>query len=79
MEIPKVDIRANRKVRGEQPSALKLEKDYSVSDIPALREQWFEECSDLLGPIPMELPPFREVNHRIPLMDENMRYNYHLP
>jgi hypothetical protein len=52
---------------------------YSPSDIPRLREHWFEEYSDLLGPIPLKLPPWREVNHHIPLIDENLRYNYHLP
>ncbi|KIK14930.1 hypothetical protein PISMIDRAFT_16915, partial [Pisolithus microcarpus 441] len=25
------------------------------------------------------MPPLREVNHRIPLIDEGMRYTYHLP
>ena len=52
---------------------------YSPSDIPRLREQWFDKTSDLTGPIPLELPPFREVNHWIRLMDENIRYNYHMP
>ena len=52
---------------------------YSQVDIPRLREHWFEEYSDLLGPIPLELPPWQEVNHHIPLIDENLRYNYHLP
>ena len=47
-------------------------------DIPRLREQWFERYDDILGPIPLELPPLREVNHHIPLVDEKMRYNYHL-
>jgi hypothetical protein len=77
-----VEIRANRKIRLDQPLApqhIVPKGKYSPSDIPTLREQWFEKYSDLLGPIPMELPPFREVNHRIPLMDDNLRYNYHLP
>ena len=52
---------------------------YSPSDIPRLREKWYEEYSDLLGPIPLGLPPFREVNHHIPLIDNDIRYNYHLP
>jgi hypothetical protein len=52
---------------------------YSPADIPRLREHWFEEYNDLLRPIPLELPPYREVNHHIPLIDENLRYNYHLP
>ena len=57
----------------------KPKEKYSPSDIPRLREKWVEECSDLLGPIPLELPPFREINHRIPLMEEDLRYSYHLP
>jgi hypothetical protein len=42
-------------------------------------EQTVMPIIDTLGPILLELPPFREVNHRIPLIDENLRYNYHLP
>jgi hypothetical protein len=41
-------------------------------DIPRLREQWFERYDDILGSIPLELPPLREVNHHIPLVDEKM-------
>lgn len=47
--------------------------------IPFLREQWFRQVEDLVGPIPLELPPMREINHRIPLIDEQHRYNYHHP
>lgn len=47
--------------------------------IPHLREQWFKRVEDLVGPIPLELPPMREINHRIPLIDEHKRYNYHHP
>ena len=39
------------------------------ADLPWLRERWLKEISDITGPIPLELPPFREVNHRIPLID----------
>lgn len=55
-----------------KPSLTKL-------DIPRLKEQWIEKYSDILGPIPLELPPLREVNHHIPLINEDMRYNFHLP
>jgi hypothetical protein len=81
-EMPMVEIRANHKLHLNQPLApqsLLLKGKYSPLDIPALHEQWFKKYSDLLGPIPLELPPFREVNHRILLMDDNLRYNYHLP
>jgi hypothetical protein len=29
--------------------------------------------------VPEELPPIRGVNHHIPLIDENKKYQYHLP
>jgi hypothetical protein len=28
---------------------------------------------------PERLPPLREVNHKIPLIDESKRYKYHSP
>ena len=43
---------------------------YTREDIPVLRERWKEKIADLTGPIPLELPPLREVNHKIPLIDE---------
>jgi hypothetical protein len=47
--------------------------------LPDLRKKWMENASDILGGAPNRLPPLREVNHKIPLIDENARYNYHLP
>ncbi|KDQ51453.1 hypothetical protein JAAARDRAFT_140095 [Jaapia argillacea MUCL 33604] len=44
-----------------------------------LRDKWMAQCTDLLGTIPLELPLLREINHKIPLVDENKRYSYHLP
>ena len=35
----------------------------------ALREKWLKECEDIMRPPPLELPPFREINHSIPLID----------
>ena len=37
------------------------------------------ENDDMLQPVPPELPPFREINHEIPIIDESKRYTYHLP
>jgi hypothetical protein len=37
------------------------------------------EYTDILNRFPPVLPPLREINHRIPLIDENKWYNYHLP
>ena len=55
-----------------QPSKLECK------DIPRLRACWLEEIRDSTGPIPLELPPFREVNHCIPLIDPSkpIRHRY---
>lgn len=44
-----------------------------------LRQGWLHKAADILTGVPEQLPPFREINHKIPLMDENKKYNYHLP
>jgi hypothetical protein len=49
--------------RDPQPSEL------AKADISRLRARWLEEIRDITGPIPLNLPPFREVNHCIPLID----------
>jgi len=56
-----------------------LKDPYIPLNIPKLQEQWFNRNSDLLGPIPLELPPFREINHRISLIDDDARHNYYMP
>jgi hypothetical protein len=50
-----------------------------IPDVEARRERWFAEYADILGGVPLEPPPMREVNHRIPLIDASKRYYYHLP
>jgi hypothetical protein len=47
--------------------------------LPDLRKAWLDSAADILTGAPNHLPPLREVNHKIPLIDENKRYNYHLP
>ncbi|KDQ50120.1 hypothetical protein JAAARDRAFT_142456, partial [Jaapia argillacea MUCL 33604] len=44
-----------------------------------LRTKWYGLCKDLMGDIPLELPPLQEINHHINLKDKNLQYNYHLP
>ena len=48
-------------------------------DLQQLRERWFAKYADILNGAPLKLPPLREINHRIPLIDEGKRYHYHLP
>ncbi len=47
--------------------------------IEKIRAQLISEYDDLLQPVPPKLPPFRVVNHTIPLIDEHKRYVYRLP
>jgi hypothetical protein len=44
-----------------------------------LRDRWCEEYTDILDRTQDQLPPWREVNHEIHLIDENKRYTYYLP
>lgn len=48
-------------------------------DYPRLRAKWFEEFKDITSGVPEILPPLRDINHKIPLIDDNIRYHYHLP
>ncbi|KIJ31320.1 hypothetical protein M422DRAFT_135457, partial [Sphaerobolus stellatus SS14] len=49
------------------------------SDILALREAWQNRYADIFGDIPLELPPFREVNHEIKLIDPSKVIQYRTP
>ena len=53
--------------------------EYTHSDIPQLHEEITENYSDLLGPLPLKLPPFHEVSHEIPLIDESKQLKHRLP
>ena len=44
-----------------------------------LRADWEIKATDIITGAPAKLPPFQEVNHKIPLIDEEKVYNYHLP
>ena len=53
--------------------------EYTRSDIPQLHEEIAEKYSDLLGPLPLKLPPICEVLHEIPLIDESKQLKHRLP
>ena len=53
--------------------------EYTYLDIPQLREEIAESYSDLLGPLPLKLPPFHKVSHKIPLIDESKQLKHRLP
>jgi hypothetical protein len=48
-------------------------------DFQQLHEQWFVKYADIFNGVPLKLLPLREINYRIPLIDNGKRYYYHLP
>jgi hypothetical protein len=63
-----------RRRKGKSSELGLAEEDY-----PWLRQQWYDEFSDILGGTQDKLLPWREVNHEIHLIDDSKRYHYHLP
>ncbi|KAG6846968.1 hypothetical protein H0H93_010848, partial [Arthromyces matolae] len=82
-------VREQDKLKPQPPSYTRTtsyrskgkQKDNSLSDedIPRLRQQWHEEFADIVNGTKEELPPWRDVNHEIHLIDESKLYRYHLP
>jgi hypothetical protein len=53
--------------------------ELTESDIPRLRKEWIQICDDIFANQPDELPPLREINHRIPLIDDSKVYHHRQP
>ena len=47
-------------------------------DIPQLCKSWDNNITDLVSGIPLKLPPIREINHEINLIDPKKCIHYHL-
>jgi hypothetical protein len=63
----------------EQKTIEKAEKEITKTKRKQLRDTWIQNCKDIMSGVPDELPPLRDINHRIPLIDERKKYHYHLP
>jgi hypothetical protein len=48
-------------------------------DVPRLHEEWKKSCKDIMQGAPDHLPPLRDINHQIPIIDESKQYKYHNP
>lgn len=76
METPAKKVTPNPVIKtldkGKQREGL------TEDDIPRLRQQWYEEFSDIFQGAKEELPPLREVNHEIHLIDEDKKYTHRL-
>ena len=53
--------------------------EYTLEDIHLFLEEIAELFSNLLGPLPLELPPLLEVLHEIPLIDKSKQLKHRLP
>src|ERR1700723_653930 len=47
--------------------------------LPDLRKNWVESAKDILSGAQNHLPLLREVNHIIPIIEEEKQYHYYLP
>ena len=47
--------------------------------LESLRQKWWEKFKSVMGPVPEILPPLRKVNHSIPYIDKNKRFEYYAP
>jgi hypothetical protein len=47
-------------------------------DLNAHCEHWFTKYADIINDSLPGLPPLREINHKIPLIDEHKQYSYRL-
>ncbi|KAF9494563.1 hypothetical protein BDN71DRAFT_1393060 [Pleurotus eryngii] len=59
-------------------ASLKGINKYGKEHIPLLRERWKESCKDIFAGAPDKIPPLREINHQIPLIDKNKQYKYYM-
>ncbi|KAG6883583.1 hypothetical protein C0992_008407 [Termitomyces sp. T32_za158] len=71
---PKVQLRQRRTDKGKAKSTGLREED-----ILRLRQHWQQEFVDIVNGTKPKLPPWREVNHEINLIDKTKQYKYHLP
>ena len=55
------------------------EEANTSSRLSGLREQWLRKILDMIGGIPLRLPPLCEINHQISLIDPGKQITYCLP
>jgi hypothetical protein len=51
----------------------------SHPEFERLREWWKEKYDNVMAPVPLEMPPLREVNHRILLKDLEKKFRENTP
>jgi len=54
-------------------------KSLTKKDYPLLYQQWCDKFQDIVNGTRGEMPPWRKVNHKIHLIDDNKWHIYHTP
>lgn len=57
----------------------KVGHDMSAEEVSNRIDGWVSEYANVFGEQPLELPPFRAVNHEINLIDEKLVLKYRMP
>ena len=68
-----------RTVRTVEPNKQEKSEQIYIFRYSSTTWEITENYSDLLGPLPLKLPPFCEVSHEIPLIDESKQLKHRLP
>ena len=64
----------------ELPDVSHLEElPMSHPEFERLREWWKEKYDNIMAPVPLEMPPLREVNHQILLKDPEKKFRENTP
>jgi hypothetical protein len=74
--VPTVRIAAARTVPATTTTPTE-EQTQAPDEQQPLRDRWMRHIEDLVGAIPARLPPLREINHRIPIVEADLKYRYH--
>ncbi|KAF8237481.1 hypothetical protein L208DRAFT_1247562 [Tricholoma matsutake] len=61
------------------PSGLRVSDPILLGPDEKPEKEWKHSCQDILSGVPDKLPPLREINHHIPLVDKKKKYKYYLP
>ena len=61
---------------GIRTPALRTGHDMSPEEVQEIKDNFIRKYADVFGPRPKELPPLRDINHKIPLIDEKLVYKY---
>jgi hypothetical protein len=70
---------SNRRTKRYLKKLAEDRDDFDEDDIEQMRKDLLKEYKDVLQPTPPRLPPKREIEHEINIIDPTLNYKYRLP